>query len=227
MSCRIDRGLGQEAARRGSSPAGAVAVLIVLMLTILTAMTAGASTRVEAAAAGVDSLWTGEMRSLFADHRASKVGDLVTVLIVERSYASNKAQTATGKGAGVTLAEGVGVFSFLPETGLAANTRSSGQAATSRSGNLVAKMTARIAEVLPCGNLRIEGTQALVVNRERQNIVITGVIRPEDIGADNTVLSTYIADAEIRYDGALDATQKKGLLSYLQRFFAGLLDVIF
>lgn len=173
------------------------------------------------------SLWGDEPRSLFADHRANRAGDLITVLIVERSYASNKAQTATGKGAGITVAEGVGVFSFLPETGFAANTKSSGQAATSRSGNLVAKMTARVVEVLPDGNLRIEGTQALVVNREKQNIVITGIIRPEDIGADNAVLSTYIADAEIRYEGALDVDQKKGLLSYLHRFFAGILSFIF
>jgi len=180
-----------------------------------------------AVANAADSLWGGQPRSLFADHKASKAGDLITVLIVERSYASNKAQNSTGKGAGITVAEGVGMFSFLPETGFAANTKLSGQAATSRSGNLVAKMTAKVAEVLPDGNLRIEGTQALVVNREKQNIVITGIIRPEDIGADNTVLSTYIANAEIRYEGALDVDQKKGLLSYLQRFFAGILSFIF
>lgn len=173
------------------------------------------------------SLWSDHARSLFADHRARQVGDLITVLISERSYASNKAQTSTGKGAGITVAEGVGMFSFLPETGFSANTKSSGQNATSRSGNLVARMTARITEVLPDGNLRIEGTQALVINRERQNIVITGIVRPEDIGADNTVLSTYIANAEIRYEGSLNAEQRKGLLSFLGRFFAGILDFLF
>lgn len=173
------------------------------------------------------SLWDDHTRSLFADHRARQVGDLITVLITERSYASNKAQTSTGKGAGITLAEGVGVFSFLPETGFSANAKSSGQNTTSRSGSLVARMTAKIIEVLPDGNLRIEGTQALVINRERQNIVITGIVRPEDIGSDNTILSTYIADAEIKYDGALNVEQRKGLLSYLGRFFAGILDFLF
>ncbi len=207
----------------GGLASGAIAAMVAW--TSLALVLAGAAGM--ACAQAAPSLWVVGGRSLFADRRASKVGDLLTVLIVERSYASNKAQTATGKGAGVTLAEGVGVFSFLPETGFSANTKSNGQASTTRSGDLVAKMTARVAEVLPGGNLRIEGTQALVINRERQNITITGVIRPEDIAADNTVLSTYIADAEIKYDGALDVEQKKGLLAYLQRFFAGILDFLF
>lgn len=173
------------------------------------------------------SLWGDHARSLFADHRARQVGDLITVLISERSYASNDAQTSTGKGAGLTVAEGVGMFSFLPETGFSTNVKSNGRNATSRSGSLVARMTAKITEVLPDGNFRIEGTQALVINRERQNIVITGIVRPEDIGADNTVFSTYIADAEIKYEGSLNVEQKKGLLSFLGRFFAGVLDFLF
>lgn len=173
------------------------------------------------------SLWGDYARSLFADHKARQVGDLITVLISERSYASNNAQTSTGKGAGLTVAEGVGLFSFLPETGFSSNVKSSGRNTTSRSGNLVARMTAKITEVLPDGNLRIEGTQAVVINRERQDIVITGIVRPEDIGADNTVLSTYIASAEIKYEGSLNTEQRKGLLSFLGQFFAGIFDFLF
>jgi flagellar L-ring protein precursor FlgH len=173
------------------------------------------------------SLWSDEANSLFSDHKARRVGDLITVLISERSYASNNAQTSTGKGAGLTVAEGVGWLSFLPETGFSSNVKSTGRNSTSRSGNLVARMTARITEVLPDGNLKIEGTQAVVINRERQDIVITGIVRPEDIGADNTVLSTYIAGAEIKYEGSLNSEQRKGLLSYLGRFFDGILDFLF
>lgn len=204
--------------------AGFVFVLLVAAFAVAAPGTGGVAS---AADLPVGSLWGDQARSLFADHRAKEAGDLITVLITERSYASNKAQTSTGKGAGVTVAEGVGVFSFLPETGFSANAKASGQNATSRSGNLVARMTARITEVLPGGNLRIEGTQALVINREKQNIIITGVVRPEDIGADNTILSTYIADAEIKYDGSLNVEQRKGLLSFLGRFFAGLFDLLF
>ncbi|HXL04318.1 MAG TPA: flagellar basal body L-ring protein FlgH [Bacillota bacterium] len=179
-------------------------------------------------AEGADnSLWRLDSNSLFADHKAGKEGDLITVLIIERAYASHRAQTGAGKGTGITLAEGSGVLSFVPAVGLNANTNFKGQGATSRSGDLVAKMTARVVEVLPDGTLRIEGIQGLVINNEKQNIVISGLVRPEDVKADNTVLSTHVGCAEIRYEGMLDAEQKTGLVGFLQRFFAGIINFLF
>ncbi len=173
------------------------------------------------------SLWKPDSNSLFQDHKAGKEGDLITVLIIERAYASQKAQTGAGKGTGVTLAEGSGVLSFLPAVGMNANTSFKGQGTTSRSGDLVAKMTARVVEVLPYGMMRIEGSQGLVINNEKQNIVISGLVRQEDISADNTVLSTHVGCAEIRYEGVLDEKQKTGLLGFLQRFFAGVINFLF
>ena len=174
-----------------------------------------------------NSLWRPDSNSFFADHKARKEGDLITVLIIERAYASQRAQTGAGKGTGITLAEGSGVLSFVPAVGLNANTSFKGQGTTSRSGDLVAKMTARVVEALPDGTLRIEGTQGLVINNEKQNIVISGLVRPEDITADNTVLSTHVGCAEIRYEGALNAEQKTGLLGFLQKFFAGVINFLF
>lgn len=174
-----------------------------------------------------NSLWRPDADSLFVDHKARKEGDLITVLIVERAYASHRAQTGAGKGTGVTLAEGSGILSFVPAVGVNANTTFKGQNSTSRSGDLVANMTARVVEVLPCGTLRIEGAQGLVINKEKQNIVISGLVRPEDIRADNTVLSTHVGSAEIRYEGVLDAEEKTGILGFLQRFFAGVINFLF
>lgn len=174
-----------------------------------------------------DSLWRPDSKSLFADHKAAKEGDLITVLIVERAYASHRAQTGTGKGTGVTLAEGSGVLSFIPAVGINANTTFKGQGSTSRSGDLVANMTARVVEVLPCGTLRIEGAQGLVINNEKQNIIISGLVRPEDIKANNTVLSTHVGCAEIRYEGVLNTDEKTGLLGFLQRFFTGVVNFLF
>ena len=173
------------------------------------------------------SLWDEGTPSLFEDHKARRVGDLVTVLIVERSYASNKATTNTGKTVGGTVAEGGGLLSFIPGLGFDAKTKFSGGNTTSRMGSLVAKMSARVIEVLPNGNLKIQGKQGLIINKERQDILITGIVRPQDIRADNTVLSTYVGDAEIRYEGNLSSDQRKGILGFLQRFFAGVLDILF
>ncbi|HHY47240.1 MAG TPA: flagellar basal body L-ring protein FlgH [Firmicutes bacterium] len=174
-----------------------------------------------------DSIWSDGTPSLFSDHKARDVGDVLTVLIVERAIASNKAQTTSGNDAGLSFAQGTGLLSFLPEAGLGVNSDFRGSKSTTRSGNLVAKMTARVIEALPGGYLKIQGTQTLAINNERQHIVITGIVRPQDIHPDNTVLSTYIADAEIKYEGAPEAVKRSGILGFLQRFFTGLIDIIF
>ncbi len=76
-------------------------------------------------------------------------------------------------------------------------------------------MSARIIQVLPNGNLVLRGSQEILVNNEKQYITIQGVVRPVDIGTDNTVLSTYIADARIDYtgEGDLSRKQREGWLS--------------
>ncbi|NLS45025.1 MAG: flagellar basal body L-ring protein FlgH [Firmicutes bacterium] len=174
-----------------------------------------------------NSLWNPDSNSLFVDHKARKEGDLITVLIIERAHASHRAQTGAGKTLGGALVEGSGLLSFIPGLGINANTGFNGQNATSRSGDLVANMTARVVEVLPDGTLRIEGAQGLVINKEKQNIIISGLVRPEDIKADNTVLSTHVGCAEIRYEGILDNKEKTGLSGFLQRFFNGVIKFLF
>lgn len=173
------------------------------------------------------SLWKEGTASLFCDLKARNVGDVLTVLIAEKAVASNKAETSSGKDASLSAAQGSGLLSFLPEAGLGVSSSASSGKSTTRSGNLVAKMTAQVIEVLPNGYLRIQGTQGLIINKERQNIVITGIVRPQDVASDNTVLSTYIADAEIRYEGTIEASNRPGILGYLQRFFTGLISLIF
>jgi flagellar L-ring protein precursor FlgH len=76
-----------------------------------------------------------------------------------------------------------------------------GNAQTNRSGELTASITARIIEILPSGNFVIEGRREVQVNHETEFILISGIIRPEDISRDNIVLSTFISDARIVYSG--------------------------
>ncbi len=161
------------------------------------------------------SLWTSHsaMASLFSDIKAHRVGDIVTISIVESSSASESAATDTSRDSSVRA--GVETFlgfesqlmgqyenfnsSEMLKASLANEFQGSGR--TVRSGKLTASITARIIEVLPNGNFVIEGRREIEVNHETQYIVISGIVRPEDISRDNIVLSTYISDARIAYSG--------------------------
>lgn len=138
--------------------------------------------------------------SWVADHRASAVGDVVTVLVVETSSAESRADSARERDIG--LEAGVRYPAGTPSVGMSLGWDEEGAGRTSRRGNLRAQISAQVVEVLPGGDLRLKGEQLIVVNGERQRIVLGGIARPIDIRQDNTVLSTRLAAADIRYDGA-------------------------
>lgn len=177
---------------------------------------------------GDGSLWqeNGAMEELFVNPKARRVGDIVTVKIMESSRASNNASTNTGRDSQVS----VGISKFLglennvnpsqglnPLGGIAGGTSNkyTGTAGTSRDGNLNAFITTRVIGVLPNSNLAISGSREVIVNNEAQLIVLTGVIRQRDISPDNIVESTYISDARIAYSGRgiVNDSQQKGWLA--------------
>ncbi|MBU1983838.1 flagellar basal body L-ring protein FlgH, partial [bacterium] len=150
------------------------------------------------------SLWASPAPSMFADRIARNVGDVLTVRIVENTTATAIAGTNTKSEykAGVD-AGGTGALDFIPLLGGDGGAKSEhkGDGRTSRQGRLTGVVTAKIIEVYPNGNLRIEGQKSVIINGERQLTILTGVIRPEDITPDNTILSNMIADAEITFKG--------------------------
>ena len=175
------------------------------------------------------SLWreNNSLADMFANAKARRIGDIVTVRIDESSSATNKATTKTKRDSSITA--GLTNF-FNMEQGYPAdrpffNPFSSveggiqsdfeGTGSTIRSGALSAYMTARIVDILPNGNMVIEGNREVRVNHENQIITLTGIVRPRDISANNVVLSTYIADARITYSGSgvVDDRQKPGWLT--------------
>ena len=176
-----------------------------------------------------DSLWkraekeSGETgQSLFADQKAQKEGDVLTIIVTESATASSKAQTKTSKedkasgGPGI----GAGFLGFLKNLSeFQAEAKSSDSAAgqTTRAGTLSTTVTALVTKVLPNGNLFVEGSRELEINKEKQTIKISGIVRPEDIGPANTVYSTDIAEARIEFTGkgTVGDRQKKGLLRKL------------
>lgn len=164
------------------------------------------------------SLWDAGAGSLFADRKARQVGDLVTLIIVERSEASQAARTTTAKDAEVSIGPGLGVLQgVIPLIAVSGGDELTAGGSTTRGSSLTTKMTTRVVEVLANDILRIEGRQTIVVNGEEQEIVVSGLIRVQDISPDNTILSTYVADASISFKGAgsLGDKQQPGLLTRL------------
>jgi len=161
------------------------------------------------------SLWQDGQDSIFSDTKARKIGDLVTIIIVERTQASQSTEITTGKDASTEFGPGLGILDFIPLAKVGGSSGRTVGGKNQQGGSLSARMTSRVVDVLPNGNLVIEGTQSLIVNNETQEITVRGVIRPQDIAPDNTILSTYIADATISYQGSgiLGGKDEPGILT--------------
>lgn len=154
------------------------------------------------------------LHSLFSDHRAMRVGDILTVIIVEQARAGSESATSTSKGSEFEGRAGsLGLGGILPNSFGASNSAAfDGRGGTSRSGNLSATVTARVVEVLESGNLVIEGSKVVEINQERELIKISGIVRPQDIQKNNILYSSSIADAEIMYsgNGAVNTASRPG-----------------
>jgi flagellar L-ring protein precursor FlgH len=165
---------------------------------------------VRASAAQADEPSIDWVTSLTSDRRASRVNDLITVRVVENIESSATADSALDKNsngsAGVPTL--FGLETKLPSAVDPANLMSTnsettfkGGGTTSRTSMLTATMTARVSEVLPNGDLLLEGVRELDLNGERQVVVLTGVVRAQDVRRSNQVLSTQIAQLRIQYYG--------------------------
>jgi flagellar L-ring protein precursor FlgH len=156
--------------------------------------------------------------SMFVDRKARRPGDLVTVIIVEQAQARQTAATSTGKDSEVSVGPGGGVLAdLIPLLRLGGGDSFSADGSTTRGGSLTAKITTRVVESYSNNTMRIEGRQKIVINGEEQEIVLTGLVRTEDVAPDNTVLSTFVADAEISFvgTGMVADKNKPGLLTRL------------
>ncbi|MBO2519288.1 MULTISPECIES: flagellar basal body L-ring protein FlgH [Limnochorda] len=168
--------------------------------------------------AAAQSLWPVEgAPSLFADRKASRTGDLVTLVIQEWTEGRQSAVTSTSSDHQTSLSPASVLTQWIPGLSLSASQSGEGNGSTRRGSSLEARLTARVVEVTPEGNLRIEGSREIVINGDKQRLTITGLVRPEDISANNTVLSSYLADARIELDGEgpVGDLQDPGLLTRL------------
>jgi len=147
---------------------------------------------------------------LTSDRRASRVNDLITVRVIENivSSASADSQLDKNSSASASVPSLFGIETKLPSlidpTNLASTSADStfkGSGTTTRTSQLTATMTTRVAEVLPNGDLVLEGVRELDLNGERQLVVLTGIVRAQDVRRNNQVLSTQIAQLRIQYYG--------------------------
>jgi flagellar L-ring protein precursor FlgH len=154
-------------------------------------------------------------RSLVSDAKALGIGDIVTILIVESTSANATTKVDASSKTEISGGPGLGVLAPLTAWGLDAQNKHTGDGKTTRTGDLQAEISVRIQEVLPNGYFRLVGTRLIEINGDHQTIEISGVCRPQDIRADNTIQSTYIADAQIAYtgSGALNAAAQPGVLT--------------
>ncbi|WP_243450516.1 flagellar basal body L-ring protein FlgH [Sandarakinorhabdus glacialis] len=159
---------------------------------------------------------------LASDRRARRVGDLLTVRLIERTQArkSATADSARNGTTSITLPT-VPPFSWVPEGltsgGSTQNFKGSGSAA--QDNQLSGDITVTVARVLPGGILAIAGEKRLTLNRGEEQVQLTGLVRSDDIGADNSVPSTRVADARIRYSGSGQIADQSRQ-GWLARFFA-------
>jgi flagellar L-ring protein precursor FlgH len=161
------------------------------------------------------SLWRDNVAANYiaADVRARFPGDLITILIVEDASGLKEAETSTQTETDVSgsLEEFFGLPQQLqkknpdinPSQLIKANAAREwdGKGSTSRKGRLSARMTAQVTAVAPNGNLKVQGEKIIAINQEDQHLVVEGWVRPEDITAQNEVLSTRLASARIEYYG--------------------------
>lgn len=186
----------------------------------------------EAASYNANSLWRNGSRAFFKDQRAHQIGDILTVTVnfTDKANIANETQRSrTNKeDSGITdfagsKTLGAGAQKVLPGRLLTADSSSSsdGKGSVQRQENLQTSVAAVVTQLLPNGNLVVEGKQEIRVNFEIRELIVAGIVRPEDIQSDNTIDSAKIAQARIAYGG-------RGQISDIQqpRYGQQVLDVL-
>ena len=171
----------------------------------------------QAASYNPNSLWRNGSRAFFKDQRAHQIGDIltVTVNITDKANIANETQRSrsNSENSGVTSFFGInkipGTNAAIPPGRMltADSTASSdGKGSVNRQEALQTTVAAVVTQLLPNGNLVVEGKQEIRVNYEVRELIVAGIVRPEDIQSDNTIDSTKIAQARIAYGGRSQIT---------------------
>lgn len=179
--------------------------------------------------ARAQSLWVQEAsKPMYADKRAVGIGDLITIVVQENTTASKNNQTATSKKTSLDAAITSFLYSpaasglltkggQLPALKYASDHEFAGGGTINNSEQIVAQVTVRVIDVLPNHNMIVEGTRETAFGGEKQNVTLRGIVRPEDIMANNTIYSYNVADAKIHMDskGSITDSQRRGWFTWI------------
>jgi flagellar L-ring protein FlgH len=182
--------------------------------------------------ARADSLWpagaSAAARSMYADRKASATGDILTIVVSESAVAQSSQSKKSERES--SLDDAVQQFLFtaatsalgthkgeLPATKLGGKASYSGGGQVNNSQSISARAAVLVSDVLPNGNLVVEGVRIVTFSGETQYVVLHGIVRADDIARDNTVFSTNVADARVEFytEGQLTDAQKRGWLTKL------------
>ena len=166
---------------------------------------------------------TGQVDNMFADARPYRVGDILTVILEERMQASKSAQTSTGKSqdTAITPPNVLGLTGPLVDrlnAQISGERDFAGDGESSQQNTLNGQITVTVARVLSNGNLVIRGQKWIGINQGSEFIKLAGMVRPQDIAPDNTVMSTRVANAKIAYGGE-GVINESNNMGWLARFF--------
>lgn len=172
-----------------------------------------------------ESLWPSAgqpARSMFADRKAAGKGDIITIIVAESAVAQSSQSKSANRESNVQDAvarfvyPGLGTHKGqLPALGFSGSASYSGGGDVSNSQSLSARAAVTVIDVLPNGNLVLEGVRVVTFSGETQYFVLRGMVRADDIARDNSVISTNIADARVEFhaEGSLTDAQKRGWLA--------------
>lgn len=177
--------------------------------------------------AAADSLWKdGSAQSIFADKKAHAIGDILTILVQESATAKKQNNTTTSKQAAIDAsiqsflypASASGLLTKkgqLPAMKMNSKNDFNGGGQINNSEQITARLAVRVIDVLPNGNLVVEGRRQTAFSGEKQDATLRGTVRSEDIAANNTLYSYNMVDATIQFasKGAISDSQRKGWFS--------------
>lgn len=154
---------------------------------------------------------------MFSDRKASQVGDILTILINESSKTSQSLSNSNSKSGNQSLGAGTGIFGFLAAATASGSDSFKANGNANNTNTATGNVTVTVIEVKDNGNLVVEGTQSIWNNKNEHKITVQGVVRPDDISPDNTIVSSKVADATLRFDGKgpLNAKQRQGILTQI------------
>ena len=182
----------------------------IFMLTFMFAVSAGSN--VEAR-----SLWSDNPWGMFADKKARDVGDILTIIINESTTQTSTKARTNSKTGNTNLNAGTGIFHFLAAAGASGSDNFTANGSANDTNRFSGQITVTVVEVLPNDNMVVEGTQSIWQNRDEHKITIRGIVRRADVTYNNTVPSTRVADATLKFDGKgpLNAKQRQGILTQI------------